>query len=139
MLMFKCMVQAMGDFLDRLDHLSEMHGDTLSSGGRIVQFMRQAGGHRAEGLQFFLLSRTTLDVSKTRHHRAEDFGGDFRTESQQFLKRLLSKDDKSRVALDACGEHVSGAKQQWDLAEKRTRSVASDNAVFLESADFSFK
>src|SRR4029450_13493995 len=115
----------MGDFLDRLDHLSEMHGNTLRSGGRIVQFMRQASGHRAESLQFFLLARTTLEVSKTRDHRAENFGGDPRAESQPPPKRLLRKNDQSRVALGARGEHVRRAKQQRDLAEQRTRSAAS--------------
>ena len=55
--MRKRVMQPMGDRLDRLNHLSEMHGDTLGGGGRIIQFMRQAGGHGSERLQLFFLSR----------------------------------------------------------------------------------
>ena len=129
----------MGDFLDRLNHLSKMHSDTLRGGRRIIQFMRQAGGHCAECLQLFLLSGTTLDVPKTCHHRAENFRSDFRTEPQQSPKCFLRKNDQSRVALGARGEHIRRAEQQRDFAEKRTGSVASDNAVFLQGADFSLK
>jgi hypothetical protein len=87
-------MQAMGNFLNRLNHFSEMHSDTLRGGGRIIQFVRQAGGHCAERLQFLLLSGASLDVTKTRDHRTENFRGDFRTESQQSPKRLLGKNDQ---------------------------------------------
>ena len=56
-LMRKRVMQSMGDRLDRLNDLSQMHGDALGGGGRIIQFMRQPGGHGSEGLQLFPLSR----------------------------------------------------------------------------------
>ena len=137
--MFKRVMQPMRDFLDRLNQFSEKDSDPLGGRGRIVQFMRQAGGHCAERLQLFLLSRGPLEIAKTRHHRPEDFRGDLRTASHQAPKCLFGENDQPGVAFGARGEDVRRAEQQRDFTEKRTGSVASDNAVLLQGADFSLK
>ena len=66
MLILERVMQPMGDRLDRVNQFSEMHRDTLGSGGRVIQLMRKPGGHCAERLQLFLLSRRAFDVAKPR-------------------------------------------------------------------------
>ena len=79
----KRLVQSMGDKLNRLNHLPEVHGDALRGGGGVIQFMRETRRHRSERGQLFVLARRAFEVAKTQRHRAKNLARDRRAEPQQ--------------------------------------------------------
>ena len=95
--MRKRLVQSMGDNLNRLTHLPEVHGDALRGGGGVIQLMRETRRHRSERGQLFVLARRAFEVPEAQRHRAKNLARDRRAVPQQTPKALLRKYDDPAV------------------------------------------
>ena len=112
MVRFERLMQPVGDCLNRLDHLSEMHRDALRRRGGIVQLVRETGRHGSERLQLFLLSRGTFEIAKTCRHGSKDFTCQRWAEPQQKPKSFIRESDEPRVGYGAPAQDIRHTEQQ---------------------------